>query len=66
MLRSLLSLRIKEVDLKKDTEDTAPKKKFMKYKEKQKHLSRMQRKVCVYLCLCLSVCVCFRCCPLCV
>ncbi|XP_067100906.1 nucleolar complex protein 3 homolog [Osmerus mordax] len=44
MLRSLLSLRIKEVDLKKDTEDTAPKKKFMKYKEKQKHLSRMQRK----------------------
>ncbi|XP_078146909.1 nucleolar complex protein 3 homolog isoform X2 [Centroberyx gerrardi] len=44
VLRTLLSLRIKEVEVKKDTEDTAPKKKFMNYKEKKKNLSRMQRK----------------------
>lgn len=45
MLRSLLSLRIKEVEMKKDIQSTAPKKKFMDYKEKKKNLSRMQRKV---------------------
>lgn len=31
--------------MKKDIEETAPKKKFMNYKEKKKQLSRMQRKV---------------------
>ncbi|KAF1373445.1 hypothetical protein PFLUV_G00238930 [Perca fluviatilis] len=44
LLRTLLSLRIKEVQMKKDMEDTAPKKKFMNNKEKRKNLSRMQRK----------------------
>uniref|UniRef100_A0A7N5ZUE1 Nucleolar complex protein 3 homolog n=1 Tax=Anabas testudineus TaxID=64144 RepID=A0A7N5ZUE1_ANATE len=44
LLRTLLSLRIKEVEMKKDIEDTAPKKKFMNNKEKKKQLSRMQRK----------------------
>ncbi|XP_070707672.1 nucleolar complex protein 3 homolog isoform X2 [Pempheris klunzingeri] len=44
VLRTLLSLRIKEVQMKKDMEDTAPKKKFMNNKEKKKNLSRMQRK----------------------
>uniref|UniRef100_A0A673BPS0 Nucleolar complex protein 3 homolog n=1 Tax=Sphaeramia orbicularis TaxID=375764 RepID=A0A673BPS0_9TELE len=44
VLRTLLSLRIKEVHMKKDLEDTAPKKKFMNNKEKKKNLSRMQRK----------------------
>ncbi|KAM4524743.1 nucleolar complex protein 3 homolog [Odontesthes bonariensis] len=44
VLRTLLSLRIKEVELKKDLESTAPKKKFMTHKEKKKNLSRMQRK----------------------
>lgn len=44
VLRTLLSLRIKEVQVKKDLEDTAPKKKFMNNKEKKKNLSRMQRK----------------------
>uniref|UniRef100_A0A7N9AX55 Nucleolar complex protein 3 homolog n=1 Tax=Mastacembelus armatus TaxID=205130 RepID=A0A7N9AX55_9TELE len=44
VLRTLLSLRIKEVEMKKDIEDTAPKKKFMNNKEKKKNLSRMQRK----------------------
>ncbi|NP_001002863.1 nucleolar complex protein 3 homolog [Danio rerio] len=44
VLNCLLCLRIKEVDMKKDTEDTAPKKKFMSFKEKRKNLSRMQRK----------------------
>ncbi|XP_038554074.1 nucleolar complex protein 3 homolog isoform X1 [Micropterus salmoides] len=44
VLRTLLSLRIKEVDMKRDIEDTAPKKKFMNNKEKKKQLSRMQRK----------------------
>ncbi|XP_072228904.1 nucleolar complex protein 3 homolog [Leuresthes tenuis] len=43
-LRTLLSLRIKEVEMKKDLETTAPKKKFMTNKEKKKNLSRMQRK----------------------
>lgn len=44
VLKCLLSLRIKEVDMKKDTEDTAPKKKFMSFKERKTSLSRMQRK----------------------
>ncbi|KAL0984147.1 hypothetical protein UPYG_G00137690 [Umbra pygmaea] len=44
MLMVLLCLRIKEVELKKDTVATAPKKKFMNYKDKQKNLSRMKRK----------------------
>ncbi|KAG7232806.1 hypothetical protein INR49_008083 [Caranx melampygus] len=44
VLRTLLSLRIKEVEVKKDIEATAPKKKFMNNKEKKKNLSRMQRK----------------------
>lgn len=44
VLRTLLGLRIKEVQMKKDMEDTAPKKKFMNHKEKKKQLSRMQRK----------------------
>ncbi|XP_073683942.1 nucleolar complex protein 3 homolog [Garra rufa] len=44
VLNCLLSLRIKEVEMKKDTADTAPKKKFMSYKEKRANLSRMQRK----------------------
>ncbi|XP_051272927.1 nucleolar complex protein 3 homolog [Dicentrarchus labrax] len=44
VLRTLLSLRIKEVEMKKDIEDTAPKKRFMNNKEKKKNLSRMQRK----------------------
>uniref|UniRef100_A0A3Q1GQJ0 Nucleolar complex protein 3 homolog n=1 Tax=Acanthochromis polyacanthus TaxID=80966 RepID=A0A3Q1GQJ0_9TELE len=47
VLRTLLSLRIKEVEMKKDLEATAPKKKFMNNKEKKKNLSRMQRKVSV-------------------
>ncbi|XP_060795527.1 nucleolar complex protein 3 homolog [Neoarius graeffei] len=44
VLNTLLCLRIKEVDVKKDAEDLAPKQKFMNYKEKKKNLSRMQRK----------------------
>uniref|UniRef100_A0A8C3XEC0 Nucleolar complex protein 3 homolog n=1 Tax=Cyanoderma ruficeps TaxID=181631 RepID=A0A8C3XEC0_9PASS len=44
VLKVFLHLRIKEVELQKDSEDIAPKKKFMTYKEKRKHLSRMQRK----------------------
>ncbi|KAM9463059.1 nucleolar complex protein 3 homolog [Clarias gariepinus] len=44
VLNTLLCLRIKEVDIKKDTEDLAPKQKFMNFKEKQKNLSRMKRK----------------------
>ena len=44
VLKVFLHLRIKEVELKKDSEDIAPKKKFMTFKEKRKHLSRMQRK----------------------
>uniref|UniRef100_A0A8C8MCA1 Nucleolar complex protein 3 homolog n=1 Tax=Oncorhynchus tshawytscha TaxID=74940 RepID=A0A8C8MCA1_ONCTS len=44
LLKVLLCLRIKEVEVKKDTDDTAPKKKFMNYKDKKKNLSRMQRK----------------------
>ncbi|XP_068161354.1 nucleolar complex protein 3 homolog [Antennarius striatus] len=44
VLRTLLSLRIKEVQLKKDVDDTAPTKKFMNRQEKKKNLSRMQRK----------------------
>ncbi|XP_049320986.1 nucleolar complex protein 3 homolog [Astyanax mexicanus] len=44
VLDTLLSLRIKEVEVKKDSEDLAPKQKFMNFKEKKKNLSRMQRK----------------------
>nr|XP_033799371.1 nucleolar complex protein 3 homolog isoform X2 [Geotrypetes seraphini] len=44
VLKVLLHLRIKEVEVKKDTEDITAKKKFMTYKEKRKNLSRMQRK----------------------
>nr|XP_009676098.1 PREDICTED: nucleolar complex protein 3 homolog [Struthio camelus australis] len=44
VLKVFLHLRIKEVELKKDSEDIAPKKRFMTYKEKRKNLSRMQRK----------------------
>ncbi|XP_009276293.1 PREDICTED: nucleolar complex protein 3 homolog [Aptenodytes forsteri] len=44
VLKVFLHLRIKEVELQKDAEDIAPKKKFMTYKEKRKNLSRMQRK----------------------
>lgn len=45
VLRTLLSLRIKEVQMKKDLEDSQPQKKFMNNKDKKKNLSRMQRKV---------------------
>lgn len=45
LLKVLLSLRIKEVDMKTDAKDIAPKKTFMTFKEKKKNLSRMQRKV---------------------
>ncbi|NXJ90555.1 NOC3L protein, partial [Corythaixoides concolor] len=44
VLKVFLHLRIKEVELQKDSEDIAPKKKYMTYKEKRKNLSRMQRK----------------------
>ncbi|MBN3304397.1 NOC3L protein, partial [Amia calva] len=44
VLKALLCLRIKEVEVKRDVEDVAPKKKFMTFKEKRKNLSRMQRK----------------------
>ncbi|XP_072280517.1 nucleolar complex protein 3 homolog [Pyxicephalus adspersus] len=44
VLNMLLHLRIKEVEMKKDAEDIAPKQKFMTYKDKRKNLSRMQRK----------------------
>ncbi|XP_062988964.1 nucleolar complex protein 3 homolog isoform X2 [Elgaria multicarinata webbii] len=44
VLMTLLHLRIKEVEVKKDAEDITLKKKFMSYKEKRKNLSRMQRK----------------------
>ncbi|NP_001088273.1 nucleolar complex protein 3 homolog [Xenopus laevis] len=44
VLQLLLHLRIKEVEVKKDTEDIAPKQKIMSYKDKKKNLSRMQRK----------------------
>ncbi|XP_048407397.2 nucleolar complex protein 3 homolog isoform X2 [Stegostoma tigrinum] len=44
VLKTFLALRIKEVEVKKDSEDIAPKKNFMTYKEKRKNLSRMQRK----------------------
>ncbi|XP_037761375.1 nucleolar complex protein 3 homolog isoform X2 [Chelonia mydas] len=44
VLKIFLHLRIKEVEVKKDTEDITAKKKFMSYKEKRKNLSRMQRK----------------------
>lgn len=45
VLRTLLSLRIKEVQMKKDLEDSKPQKTFMNNKDKKKNLSRMQRKV---------------------
>ncbi|XP_076856806.1 nucleolar complex protein 3 homolog [Brachyhypopomus gauderio] len=44
VLKTLLCLRIKEVEMKKDTEDLAPKQKLMSFKEKKRNLSRMQRK----------------------
>ncbi|XP_075697528.1 nucleolar complex protein 3 homolog [Rhinoderma darwinii] len=44
VLNIFLHLRIKEVDVKKDVEDIAPKQKIMSYKDKRKNLSRMQRK----------------------
>ncbi|XP_056432801.1 nucleolar complex protein 3 homolog [Gadus chalcogrammus] len=44
LLKTLMWLRIREVDLKRDTDETAPKKRFMNNKEKRKSLSRMQRK----------------------
>uniref|UniRef100_UPI00398EAEDA nucleolar complex protein 3 homolog n=1 Tax=Pristiophorus japonicus TaxID=55135 RepID=UPI00398EAEDA len=44
VLKTFLALRIKEVEVKKDSEDIAPKKRFMTCKEKRKNLSRMQRK----------------------
>ncbi|XP_058527002.1 nucleolar complex protein 3 homolog isoform X2 [Ochotona princeps] len=44
MLNTFLCLRIKEVEVKKDTEDINKPKKFMTFKEKRKTLSRMQRK----------------------
>ncbi|XP_028367266.1 nucleolar complex protein 3 homolog [Phyllostomus discolor] len=44
MLQTFLCLRIKEVEVKKDTEDINKPKKFMTFKEKRKSLSRMQRK----------------------
>ncbi|XP_018418175.1 PREDICTED: nucleolar complex protein 3 homolog [Nanorana parkeri] len=44
VLNILLHLRIKEVELKKDADDIAPKQKLMSYKDKRKNLSRMQRK----------------------
>lgn len=44
VLNILLHLRIKEVEVKKDAEDIAPKQKLMTYKDKRKNLSRMQRK----------------------
>uniref|UniRef100_A0A8C6S6A1 Nucleolar complex protein 3 homolog n=1 Tax=Neogobius melanostomus TaxID=47308 RepID=A0A8C6S6A1_9GOBI len=44
VLQTLLSLRIKEVQMKRDMDDTAPKHKFMNNKDKKKNLSRMQRK----------------------
>ncbi|XP_078079665.1 nucleolar complex protein 3 homolog [Mustelus asterias] len=44
VLKTLLALRIKEVEVKKDSEEIAPKKRFMTCKEKRKNLSRMQRK----------------------
>ncbi|KAJ7324149.1 hypothetical protein JRQ81_017169 [Phrynocephalus forsythii] len=44
VLMTLLHLRIKEVEVKKDAEDITPKKRFMSFKDKRKNLSRMQRK----------------------
>ncbi|XP_038608589.1 nucleolar complex protein 3 homolog [Tachyglossus aculeatus] len=44
MLRVFLCLRIKEVEVKTDTEAITAKQKLMSYKEKRKNLSRMQRK----------------------
>ncbi|XP_059585953.1 nucleolar complex protein 3 homolog [Alligator mississippiensis] len=44
VLKIFLHLRIKEVEMKKDTEDITAKKKFMTCKDKRKNLSRMQRK----------------------
>uniref|UniRef100_A0A8C8X8L3 Nucleolar complex protein 3 homolog n=1 Tax=Panthera leo TaxID=9689 RepID=A0A8C8X8L3_PANLE len=48
MLKTFLCLRIKEVEVKKDTEDINKPKKFMTFKEKRKTLSRMQRKEKIY------------------
>ncbi|CAI9550300.1 unnamed protein product [Staurois parvus] len=40
VLNILLHLRIKEVEVKKDAEDIAPKQKLMSYKDKRKNLSK--------------------------
>ncbi|XP_062858698.1 nucleolar complex protein 3 homolog [Trichomycterus rosablanca] len=44
VMKTLLCLRIKEVEMKRDTEDLTPKQKTMNFQEKKKNLSRMQRK----------------------
>ncbi|XP_012672847.1 nucleolar complex protein 3 homolog [Clupea harengus] len=44
MLKTLMCLRIKEVEVRKDSDDLKPKQKFMTYQDKKKNLSRMQRK----------------------
>lgn len=44
VLQTLGALRIKEVQMKKDLQDTAPKHRAMNNKDKRKNLSRMQRK----------------------
>ncbi|XP_053548291.1 nucleolar complex protein 3 homolog [Bombina bombina] len=44
VLHVFLHLRIKEVELKKDTEATTRKQNIMSFKDKRKNLSRMQRK----------------------
>ncbi|XP_069756673.1 nucleolar complex protein 3 homolog [Narcine bancroftii] len=44
VLKTFLTLRIKEVEVKKDSEDIVPKKRFLTFQEKRKNLSRMQRK----------------------
>ncbi|GAB5578628.1 nucleolar complex protein 3 homolog isoform X2 [Prionailurus iriomotensis] len=56
MLKTFLCLRIKEVEVKKDTEDINKPKKFMTFKEKRKTLSRMQRKQDIRLWMCLINC----------
>jgi len=44
VLRTFLSLKIKDVDLNKEAEAEKKSKKFMTYKEKKQRLSRMERK----------------------
>jgi nucleolar complex protein 3 len=45
VLRVLLSLRIKEINLEKEKEDELKQKKFMKHKQKLLAMSRKERKV---------------------